>query len=90
MSFLKTKLTSLYSGSPTSARQKENRIQVFGSVPTRKSTRALDVEFERTVLGVDDIVWTFKIAQVQVMGVRVVREVQGQTYVISVLLSCVC
>ena len=62
---------------------------VFGTVASRESTRALDVEFERTVLGVDDIVWTFKIAQTQVRGVRVVREVQGQSYVISVLLSCV-
>ena len=59
-----------------------------GPVAARASTRALDVVFERAVLGVYDIVWTFKMAELRVSGVRVVREVHGQTYVISVHLSC--
>ena len=62
----------------------------FADIVLRARARAaLDAVLERTVLCVDDIVWAFKMCQTQVRGVRVVREVQGQTGVLSVLLSCV-
>ena len=73
----------------TRLRRKAIRIQVFESVPSRDSTRALDMEYEQLFEGVDDIILTLKMAERRVIGVQVVREDHGQAYVISALLSSV-
>ena len=75
--------------SPRRLRPKKNRIQVRGPFAARALARALDMNCERVFEGVESIILIFGLAEEEVCGVQVVHEVDAQTYVISVPLSCV-